>query len=415
MKRRLLSLLSLSLALLMFLSILASCNGGSDNETEGSSQNSDSINNESDTEKETDNGGDSEDIEGPVANRHQELIETSNALANGVQAFFTNANRTHYSLQNLEMTMNYCRSSVSDQLVESIKNTQGNTYIQNTMDAFVRMKDGGIFYASQSTANAEANLYRFGYYYYQALFEFQNFVPKNYETVGGTTIHLKNQFSKTDGISRGKEGDAFTYMITDADDPKIFYDKGISLDTENHNVLILKVKAYGSTGSIQIFPKLDNGTNYNAIMSTTLSLHNDGEFHTYYVPFFNFTGYEGNLTGIRLDPSGDADGGIAIESMTLAKAIVEDSPTALSINRHFHVYSDKMHHAIQYAVTERTENIAEIGMLTEIDETTVNKLLVIDDDGKTYDSLAAVSNCNSIRHKGCRYIRLHPPQGRCGG
>ena len=400
MKRRLLSLLSLSLALLMLLSILASCNGGSDNETEGSSQNSDSINNESDTEKETeketDNGGDSEDIEGPVANRHQELIETSNALANGVQAFFTNANRTHYSLQNLEMTMNYCRSSVSDQLVESIKNTQGNTYIQNTMDAFVRMKDGGTFYASQSTTNAEANLYRFGYYYYQALFEFQNFVPKNYETEGGTTIHLKNQFSKTDGISRGKEGDALTYMITDADDPKIFYDKGISLDTENHNVLILKVKAYGSTSSIQIFPKLDNGTNYNAIMSTTLSLHNDGEFHTYYIPFFNFTGYEGNLTGIRLDPGGDTNGGIAIESMTLAKAMVEDSPTALSINRHFHVYSDKMHHAIQYAVTERTENIAEIGMLTEIDETTVNKLLVIDDDGKTYDSLAAVSNWKSV-------------------
>lgn len=45
------------------------------------------------------------------------------------------------------------------------------------MDVFVRMKNGSTYYASESQKSAEANLYRFGYYYYEGLFEFQNFIP----------------------------------------------------------------------------------------------------------------------------------------------------------------------------------------------------------------------------------------------
>ena len=71
-----------------------------------------------------------------IANKNDPIIELAASTANGVQAYFTDAGRTHYSIVNSEMTMNYARSNTSAQLVESIKNTNGVAYIQNTMDVF---------------------------------------------------------------------------------------------------------------------------------------------------------------------------------------------------------------------------------------------------------------------------------------
>jgi hypothetical protein len=290
------------------------------------------------------------------------------------------------------MIMNYSRSNKNDQLVESIKTLNGAAYIQNTMDVFVRTVNGDsydTYYASQSTKSAEANLYRFGYYYYQGMFEFQNFVPKEFEVLNTTEIDLKNQFSESFDIRRGKEDNNLSYTITKgATDPRIIFKKNFKYSTAEYNTLVFKAKALGNTTSVQLFINTDK-TGFAQGSSIDVSLINDGEYHTYYISLFNITGYDGDLKGIRLDPNGSEGGGIAIESMTLGKADLGSVPSDLSINRHFHVYSDKMHHTIQFAVTEKTENIVEVGMLTEIEANTVSKLIIVTDDGTSYDSLNA--------------------------
>ena len=350
-------------------------------------------------EKETETGSDDVTVNvDKIPDKNDQFIVGSNALANGVQAYFTDASRTHYTIENLEMSMNYSRSYSYDQLVESIKNRDGATYVQNTMDVFVRMTNGDsidTFYASQSNKSAEVNLYRFGYYYYEGLFEFQNFIPKDYEINGTQEINQKNSLKDFYDLNRGKDGSAITYVITNDADPRVMFENGFAYDTTQYDTLVIRAKAIGNTNNVQLFIKVNN-LGHSTDRSVTFSLINDGEYHDYYISLMNIKGYEGTLKGIRLDPNGNVDSGIAIESMTLGKAELGNVPTALSINRHFHVYSDKMHHAIQFAVTERTEGIKEVGMLTEIPEDKVSKIILVDSKGKTYDSLDADLNWDDI-------------------
>ena len=405
MKRTFSSILSLLLALTMLLGTFASCaQNAVSNETTGGAETTGGTETENTEETKapdtsnTESEGTSGETEKPDDNKtedtvqltgaHATLISASNELANGVQAYFPDASRTHYSLENKEMVLNYARSNQCDQLVESIRNLNGMAYVQNTMDVFVRMTSGDTYYASQSNNSAEVNLYRFGYYYYEGFFESQDFVPKTFEMTNKQEIDLRRQFSSTLNTTRGKDGSAISFVITDESDPQFIYGKDFNYSTENAKILVIKAKAIGSTSSVQLYVKTDK-SNYNSKQTITFNLINDGEYHTYYISLFNIADYDGTLKGIRFDPAGGVGDGIAIESMELGTADLGDIPQSISINRHFHVYSDKMHHAVQFAVTEKTENIAEVGMLTEIAVDTVSKIVIVTEDGSNYDSLDA--------------------------
>ena len=317
-----------------------------------------------------------------LTGEHADLIEHTNSLANGVQAYFTDGGRSQYSIQNQEMTMNYARSSSYPQYVESIKNTKGAAYIQNTMDVFLRMKNGDTFYASQSAKSAEVNLYRFGYYYFEGFFEFQNFIPTKFEVSNEQALSL-NQYStqRSNNITQGTSEDGQQqFMISNVNDPYMVFD-GFSYDSTQYDTLIITAKALGNTSGMQIFLSLD-GKSFNEAQSSSISVINDGEYHTYYIPLSTFANYTGSLTSLRLDPSGAAGGGLVIKTMTMAKSELGVIPEHVSINRHFHVYSDKMHHAVQFATTETTTDIAEMGMVTEISADTVAKILIKDKNGE---------------------------------
>ena len=89
---------------------------------------------------------------------HGELIALNNSLANGVQAYFADGDRNSFVLANKNMTMSYSRRAGNSQLVSYIKNTQGKSYIENTMDVYVKMADGSVHYASKSAKNASVNI-----------------------------------------------------------------------------------------------------------------------------------------------------------------------------------------------------------------------------------------------------------------
>ena len=330
-----------------------------------------------------------------VPNAHDQLISSSNSLANGVQAYFTSASRTNYCIENQEMVMNYGRSAGSAQLVSSLTNKQGASYVTDTMDVFVRMTDGFTYYASESSKNAEVNLYRFGYYYYEGLFEYQNFIPKEFPVTNEKEIKIKNQLASYLEVqpTYDSENDVISFEITSITDPRIFYEKNINYSLNEYDILIFTAKALGDTDTVTIFAKEDGYTEKN---TQSISLINDGEFHTYYVPLTKFHALESTLRGIRFDPNGSLGAGIAFSSIKVAKSTGGEVPEDLYINRHFHVYSDKMHQAVQFAVTERTENIVEVGMLTELAADTVSSLIIVTDDGKTYSSLGDVSDWKSV-------------------
>ena len=399
MNKKFISTLSFFLAMIMLSSVLFACHipdDGSESDTSSNSSQTES----SESTEESSSAPDGGDITTPPSAEgvHKDIINLSASLANGVQAYFTNASRTHYSIQNLEMTMTYARSNSSAQLVESIKNTKGNSYIQNTMDVFVRMNNGSTYYASTSTKSAEANLYRFGYYYYEGLFEFQNFIPNNYELINVSSINAERDYNNnayySNGISRSRDGSAPAYIIKDASDPRIVFKRDFSFSTEDHNAILITVKAIGNVTRLDVFPGLDSNSYFKNEHKISVPLIADGEYHTYCISLFGLPDFDGNINSLRIDPEGEnmaVNDGIAIESISvgIADIDIDSMPSSLAINRHFHVYSNKMHHAVQFATTEKTENIAEVGMLTEIQADTVSNILIITADSTTYTSLDA--------------------------
>lgn len=330
----------------------------------------------------------SSEAEVELEGKHADLIELNNSMANGVQAYFTDGTRNYFNFTNKNMTMSYSRSNFNDQQVAYIANTKGNTYIQNTMDVFVRMTDGSVHYASNSTKSAEANIYRFGYYYYEGMFEFQNFVPKDYEIDIKDSPKMGRLNTFENMVEReNAKGGALKFTITDSSDPYFSFNN-LNYSSEEVNTVTFTATATSGVSSCTVFIGTDTlplGSNTN----TSIQIYGDGEPHTYSVDLTTISGYSGNLNQFRLDPSGVVGDSITISEINFGYADLSNVPANVSINRHFHVYSDKMHQAIQFATTKETTDVAEVGMITKIPTDTVAKLIVLDSNGE-HNSLSGV-------------------------
>ena len=159
---RKIQIFALILTLVLLLSAFVGCGGRNTNdETSGTAneQPSESTSDSASTEETT------TDTQTPVEDvaltPNDELIQLSNTLANGVQGAYTSKLWKDYDITNQTMTLRYTLTRGDEQKVEFIKNTQGATYIENTMDVFVKMTDGYKVYASASSDYTLLNIYRF--------------------------------------------------------------------------------------------------------------------------------------------------------------------------------------------------------------------------------------------------------------
>ena len=338
---------------------------------------SDETENESKTENETETETGVEMI--VPEGEHGELIALNNSLANGVQAYFADGDRNSFVLANKNMTMSYSRRAGNNQLVSYIKNTRGSSYIENTMDVYVKMKDGSVHYASNSVKNADVNIYRLGYYYYEGLFEFQNFIPASFDVENERSINIKKVEGCKDVSSEVIE-EGIRITVTDDNDPHFAYN--VSVNTSQKNVLVFTARATGNNKSVSVYFNVNETGDYSENRKLSFALNNDGEYHTYKLLLNQNVNYEGKLVQLRFDLNGDTGDVLDISNIALGSTDIGDVPTALSISRHFHVYSNKMHHEVQFAATKETEGIAELGMITKIDADTVAKIIVKDAGGE---------------------------------
>ena len=338
----------------------------------------------------------------PEDSREAAMIENANKLANGVQAYFPYPDRTSFALENREMYLEYMLSSANDQLVTALKSKDGHSYIENTMDVYVRMKDSGkSYYASKSTIPTTANLYRFGYYYYEARLEEQVFSDQVVITDEQRIKH--NQIFNANQIDEGNYyiSDGILYVTNNdyATDPYIIFGKayaGFTHSADKYSFLKLKMKASPNctTGGL-VFVVAGNETGFNAKQSVGFTVIPDDEVHEYIIPLHGIDGYEGKLKGLRLDISGPG-ASYEIHDIQLLAVDVGDAPTELALNRSFHVYSDKMHQTIQVAATKETTGIDAVGITTSISKSTVTKLIAMDKDGNRYTEIDSVPDWSVI-------------------
>ena len=394
------SSIALFLILAMLLSALASCGGTPADQTEAESENStestQSTEGETtiqggDTDTETYQGADTESepqdteavTDAPVelTGEHAELIEYADLSANGINAYFSDAKRTAFVLENREMLLTYSLPSYSDQQIASLTDLQGNPYIQNTSDVFVKMKDGSIYYASNSTKSTSANLYRLGYYYYEARFEEQLFcadVSDRESTAlgleGHTKVDLKSRMSE--------DGNILINLTSASKDPYIVLNK-VNFSAEDYGYIKITIKADTRIPrSFQFFLKAGGNTGFSEAQSKGFTVSPSEDFQTYYVPIFGISNYTGRVTSLRLDFGGEANDSYEIKEISIVKGIGDNATSALGLNRSFLVYPDKLHHFLQVSSADiSTEGIDSIGLMTRIHADTVDKLVIKDGKG----------------------------------
>ena len=162
------------------------------------------------------------------------LIENADNLKNTVTSYYTNGAREYYRVENMNMNFDYILTGAEDQLL-TLTNKKGKTYVDSTMDVYVKMNTGKTYYASGSQASATANLYRYGYYYYDVHFYNQDFINE-VNIVKEQSLKLaqfKNAHSMTTPTVKSN---VLSSTINSAEDPYI-YATGLKLETSKTNAL----------------------------------------------------------------------------------------------------------------------------------------------------------------------------------
>ena len=321
-----------------------------------------------------------------VSNGH--IIENADALKNGVNTYFTDGKRTDFVLENQNMTLEYALAAGKAQQVTSLVNKSGKTYIQNTCDVFVKMTNGNVFYASNSSKPATANLYRLGYYMYESRFEEQNFMGSPLEE-GAIQLSLssleKNQVKVTDN-----DDGSINVLVNRVTDPFIKL-KDINYSADDYPYLQITLKA--NTKSIRGITVYLGTADKSLSSATTVLVSPSEEYVTYTVPLFRTSWYTGTVNAFRLDFSSEESSkgeSYDIKDVKLMKGNVEGTPEKLGLNRSFFIYSDKLHQMIQIATDSvATENIASVGLETRIAKNTVAKVIAFDKNGR-HDSFDGV-------------------------
>jgi len=423
--------LSLILAVLITLSVFASCGGKEPsvstetqdtvtekesetytNEESSSASITSEVQSESETEciSETETDDTDTETESLIPRPTLEcedaaIIDNSNLLSNGVNAYFSDKDRTSFIAENKNMSIAYSTDMLAERKVIALSNSKGNPYIKDTMDIFVKMKDGGTYYASKTANSAKVsqfaglNIFRFGYYYYDVRFEDQNFVNE-IKVEDELKLDIKNLEAKVGVKTKFGDDGLVCYLSGNSVDPQIVF-KNVSFNTEDYNYIAITMRSDLSAtreADCQFFIKTTADGSYKNVSFDTVC---DGEFHTYYVYLGNVANYSGSLTNLRLDFSmsySTSGGTVEIKEMKAIKADVCGAPQNLGVARIFHTYSDKLHQEIQFSASKTTENIAEVGMITDIDAKTVAKLTVKDKKGM-HTSLTDVDN-DSIEYIG---------------
>lgn len=216
MRKKRISLLAMVLAIVMLAGVLAACGGPAEQTTEKepaiTTEKTDIVTTEAPSSKPTEEAttetptepteptepADTEEptettTEEPTAETETEVtpkiespyidtIVKANKLANGVQQFYSGVTRWFSNngqicyIENQEIDLAVLRDNATkDQYISYLRNKDGGTYIENTMDVYIRMHDGSVYYTSKTTNDSYTNVYRHGFYYHEIRMERLNF------------------------------------------------------------------------------------------------------------------------------------------------------------------------------------------------------------------------------------------------
>ena len=342
---------------------------------------------------------DTEESDEPIVTEYQEIldyegskiVEYADYIKDGSNAAYLDPKRSYALVENMNMTLvhgvngNLMNSGTKNR-VASISNKDGGVYVSDTMEAFVRTTDGKTYFASDWMTGCSFNVLRGGYYYQEARIQDQGFGDVDAILENAVDIDVSRFVSTSTNqvtdLAVGEDGILSYTIVNTGKDPGIetkesFEDLQIS--SKVYNALLITMKTEQAFVA-ELFFKTHKMNNYNSSFTKMISLIPGDDYHTYVVRLDDLSSFNGFLTGFRMDVGTFNGERINIQSV---KAVnIDENVVPIRLDRGLHAYSDKLHQELHFVATGRTKDVAAYGMVTEIAENTVDKLIVKDKNGE---------------------------------
>ncbi len=306
-------------------------------------------------------------------------------LANGVNVYYLSAERSAVRIANAHMNLNYfIGSSGAAKQISSLTTPAGKVYIENTGDAFIELENGSVYTTANGIEGPTLNSYRHGSYYYDT-----HILNGSFARVTDYTEKLPFDIAlpdtDNDVNSPSLKDGVLSFSMSNPEDAYIGWNN-IGVDADRFGGVRITMKNK-TTLSGEIYVAAGSYSSFNSDQKIAFSLNPDGEYHEYTISLEGITGYKGTLKSFRIDFDKVTKDTVSISKIEfLAKDT--DRPNVL-LDRNFHVFTDKINSVDRFVISEKAENVAAIGLITEIKKDTVEKLIAKDKNG-LHDNLADV-------------------------
>ena len=335
-------------------------------------------------------------VAGPtLKGAYAESIAYAHNVANGVQGYYTDGDRSAFLMTNQTMTVVNEMATGGNRQVSTFVNEYGVPYLRDTMSAYVEA-GGKRLYSKDSTESGSMNIFLYGAYHYETHIRGQNFGDSRVvdETVEPVDILKKvGSFSGNNATAvKDRKTGALTITVESPDDPYVNFGGRYGFSADTYDALLVTMRTEHAADAVfYLAAGSHGGIDGSQLVSFSVT---PGEMRTYLVPLNNVKDYGGTLKSLRIDVGAKAGETVEITEIKAVKTTASDVP-AVGLDRILYTYPDKLNTAIHLVTTDEVKNMTAYGMETAIDKSRVKSMLVIDGKGE-HTSLEGVDWSSAV-------------------
>ncbi len=311
----------------------------------------------------------------------------ANGIANAVQGFYTDGTRSYYALKNINTSLVHRISGYGGFNVTEIANADGTPYANNSLDVYVKMKDGAVNYAGNSSTSGRVNGTRLGYYYYETHIRDLMFAyaTKEGDYIEETTVDTTKEWHVHDMTGPVYKDGVMTVSSSFSEDPYV-YTNFVNVPGDRYNAIEIEMSIEGTANSGQLFFCSSESGGFSGNRFGSFPMNPDGKMHKYLIDLTT-CGYDGyDLTGVRLDLGDSGENTFHIKSVKAVK--IKTSSVGYKLDKTFHMYSDKLHQEYRLVkmenLPEGSYEYSEFGVELKVPKDNVLQYKTeYEDDGKT--------------------------------
>ncbi len=308
-----------------------------------------------------------------------ESMVYSNSMANKVQSFFTDPDRNSYTITNDRINMVH-ELKGDKKAISYLKNKDGKTYVENTMDVYIENDKGVKFYSSASAAFGRMNTTRLGYYYYETHIRDMNFVNPRVNTTDKRKdiSDFNKETWNVNDMDEPKFNEGYmSVSVNDSYDPYIFR-TGLNIKNAEYNAIEVRMKVEGMSTTANLYFFTHDKSNFNPEQLIPFKINPDNKFHTYIIDIGASGLFTGVLNGIRFD-LGNKGEKVTFEYVYAVKS--ESGTIPVKLDKTFHTYSDKMHQEFRIVASNDVSDLKKYVYEVKIKKSNVKAFQYRDKDG----------------------------------